>query len=440
MLAHSLYDRLYNAYAWWLPPGFHIAQACCHRWAVSPHEARQPAIYFEDQVGQLSSFSYGQLAEKVNRLSNGLQRIGVQPGDRVALALQHGPEVLVSLLATLSVGAVAVPLGAQGNASDYDYYFSDCQPRLVLADKHSIAAVLYAIDHNPQLRATLKQIIGLRLEDERVIPWRTLLARQPTTFNCMPAQDGAAILCYTAVGAPANAITHTDLIGQLPGFVCTHHWFPQKDSIFYTDFDWSSPQGLLQGALPTLYFGRTLVGCPAGRTIPRLFTLLAHYPVRHALLSLPLWQRIQSEPQVWSDFSLDLRSLAIPAIDNYPELAQWVQAQFHLPLNSQGAPHSMATIVSDCPTVHPNKPGSLGCAVPGFELAVLDEKGQPVKPNTAGWLYVRQSHKHISNTPGLPVVQWHQGQYRPIERFHQQWCQTGWRVQQDAQGYFWPAH
>ncbi|WP_258404646.1 hypothetical protein [Oligella urethralis] len=45
--------------------------------------------------------------------------------------------------------------------------------------------------------------------------------------------------------------------------------------------------------MPALYFGHSIVGCPSGRTIPRLFTLLEHYQVTNILTTAEELERIR---------------------------------------------------------------------------------------------------------------------------------------------------
>src|SRR5690554_1742525 len=104
------YAELYSSYQWLVPSQFNIAQACMHRWAENSHEGRRTAIYTEDELGNVDTWSFSRLSETSNRLANGLVRMGVQPGDRVGLAMGQRPETVACYMAIFSVGAIAVPL------------------------------------------------------------------------------------------------------------------------------------------------------------------------------------------------------------------------------------------------------------------------------------------------------------------------------------------
>lgn len=434
------YASLYDNYEWFVPNNFNIANACCHRWASSPHEARQAAIYFEDQVGQLTSLSYGQLSERVNKLANGFIRMGVHPQDRIAIALQHSAETAITILAAISVGAIAVPLKAGLSNIDYDRRLVDVVAKIVVVDKHTIGPITNAIDHNPVLRQSLKQIVGINTDDERVIPWRTLLARQSSHFTGVVAQpDSPAILFYSDGVEPlqATVITHEALVGALPGFVSSQNWFPKKSDIFYTTYDWSTPIGLLGALLPTLYFGRTIVGCPSGRTIPRLFTLLEHYPISNMLASTEELRRIASYKDPLHHFDLALRCIACPEQDSSSELNHWVNERFGFTLNHFCMPLGFSYIVGESADKWPSKPGSMGRAIPGHRVAILNEKGEQLKAGQIGFLCVNQYNKEDDPDPGLSRYFWQQGRLQELAPFNQNWYNTGIRARLDNEGYFW---
>lgn len=435
------YPSLYEAYEWFIPTHFNIAQACCHRWAASPHEARQAAIFFEDQVGQLTMLSYGQLSEKVNKLANAFVRMGVQPQDRIAIALQHSAEAAVTILAAITMGAIAVPLGSGLTNTQYDQRLSDAGARVAVVDKHSIDPMTNAIDHNPQLRQSLRQIIGIHTEDERVIPWRTLLARQPSTFTISPAEpDTYAMMLYPPVSEgeslKAVLLSHQALIGTLPGFVSSQNWFPKENDIFFTTYDWSSPMGLLNGLLPTLYFGRTIVGCPSGRTIPRLFTLLEHYQITNILTSNAELNRIKRFNDPLKQFELRIRCITVPDDENSAELFNWVEERFKASLNSIFAPLGFSYVIAECPEKWPSVPGSMGKVIPGFKVALLDADGQECPASEVGFICVHANDIQSMPNPGLSRHFWSTGQIQEIIMHEADWYNTGCRAYQ-KDGYFW---
>ena len=76
--------------------------------------------------------TYGQLAERVEALAGRLAAAGVGRGDRVALALGNGPDIVQLLLAVTALGAAAAPLNPAYTFDEFSFYLGDISPRLLL--------------------------------------------------------------------------------------------------------------------------------------------------------------------------------------------------------------------------------------------------------------------------------------------------------------------
>src|SRR5512134_2709801 len=101
------YDELYRAFRWQVPERFNIAAACCRRHARDRHRF---CLYWEDESGATSAWTYWDLQQQANRLSNALVALGVKQGDRVAIILPQRPETVIANVACYQMGAVAMPL------------------------------------------------------------------------------------------------------------------------------------------------------------------------------------------------------------------------------------------------------------------------------------------------------------------------------------------
>ncbi len=71
--------------------------------------------------------SYGELGAQIGCVASSLRRLGVQPGDRLALLMPNSFEYLVSYYALLKMGAVAVPLNPLLREPEVHYIMEDCQ-------------------------------------------------------------------------------------------------------------------------------------------------------------------------------------------------------------------------------------------------------------------------------------------------------------------------
>jgi len=101
------YLEICAAHRWAVPARFSIAEACCTRWA---NDRSRFALYWEDETGAAAAYTFWDVQQRANRLSNALAALGVGSGDKVALVLPQRPETVVAHVAVNQMGAVAVPL------------------------------------------------------------------------------------------------------------------------------------------------------------------------------------------------------------------------------------------------------------------------------------------------------------------------------------------
>src|SRR5690606_3578470 len=136
---YSQYQALYSQYSWLVPSRFNIAEACCRRWALSGADARRIAIYTEDESGARDIWTYERLFETTNRLSRGLERMGVSRGDRVAVILPQRGETAAAHMAIYQMGAVCVPLSTLFGPEALEQRLRDSGARVAIIDAGSQA-------------------------------------------------------------------------------------------------------------------------------------------------------------------------------------------------------------------------------------------------------------------------------------------------------------
>jgi acyl-CoA synthetase (AMP-forming)/AMP-acid ligase II len=116
-------------------------------------EAGQPALIVPDSGEVLTR---AQVAARVEALAQRLAGLGVRRGDRVALALPNGPDVVLLLLAVTALGAAAAPLNPAYTATEYQFFLTDIAPRLMLIPASGAAAATAAAE------ATGTAVTGVR--------------------------------------------------------------------------------------------------------------------------------------------------------------------------------------------------------------------------------------------------------------------------------------
>jgi acyl-CoA synthetase (AMP-forming)/AMP-acid ligase II len=116
-------------------------------------KAGHPALIVPDSGEVLT---YTQVAARVETLAQRLAGLGVRRGDRVALALPNGPDVVLLLLAVTALGAAAAPVNPAYTATEYQFFLTDIAPRLMLIPASGAAAATAAA------AATRITVLGVR--------------------------------------------------------------------------------------------------------------------------------------------------------------------------------------------------------------------------------------------------------------------------------------
>ncbi|MFI1198700.1 amino acid adenylation domain-containing protein [Streptomyces sp. NPDC020883] len=98
----------------------------------------QPAVV--DAAGR--SMTYAELDEQANRVARGLREEGVGPGDRVAVMMERGPQLLVALLGTLKSGGAYVPVDPGYPSERVRFLLDDSRAKVVIVDQERSSAAV----------------------------------------------------------------------------------------------------------------------------------------------------------------------------------------------------------------------------------------------------------------------------------------------------------
>jgi len=130
-MSHDRYHEICDAFHWQVPTRFNIAWECCGRWA---HERERVALHYEDDAGRTGAYTYWDLQQQANRLSNALVALGVARGDRVAIVLPQRPETAITHIACHQMGAVAMPLSVLFGPDALEYRLQNSEAVVALGE------------------------------------------------------------------------------------------------------------------------------------------------------------------------------------------------------------------------------------------------------------------------------------------------------------------
>ncbi|HMK80491.1 MAG TPA: class I adenylate-forming enzyme family protein, partial [Xanthobacteraceae bacterium] len=146
--------------------------------------------------------SYGALSQRAARLAGGLARLGLQPGDRVAIIAKNGVEYLETIYGVWHGGFAAVPANAKLHGRELGYILEHSGARLCFASAGLDAEVA------PFAPASLERLIVIGSRD-----YHALFGADPVPVAPREGND-LAWLFYTSgtTGRPKGAmLTHRNL-------------------------------------------------------------------------------------------------------------------------------------------------------------------------------------------------------------------------------------
>jgi acetyl-CoA synthetase len=453
---------MHAGFGWHVPERFNIAQACCTRWARSADASARIAIRAHGAGTGESVLTYRALQERADQLSQALAGLGVRFGDRVAIVMPQRFETAIAYMAVFQMGAVAMPLSMLFGPDALEYRLQNGEAVVAICDESSIANIAAIRSKCPALRTVIGLGAAARQTD---LDWERELSRQPSGFTPVATKaDDGAVLIYTSgtTGPPKGAfIPHRALIGNLPGFVCSQNWFgfatsgsDQNTSVFWSPADWAWTGGLMDALLPTLYFGRSIVGYN-GRFSPELaFTLMQEHGVTHSFLfPTALKAMMKAYPEPRQQFRLQLQAIMSAGEAVGDAVFGYCREHLGVTVNEMFGQTEMNYVVGNCsmewanggrdapalqhPAIGwPARPGSMGRPYPGHRVAVIDDDGNECPVGVPGDVAVNRYDIHGHPDPIFFLGYWkNEGATRA--KFTGDWCRTGDLATRDADGYLW---
>jgi len=424
------YDALYAKFRWNVPARYNIAQACCGQWAA---DRTRFALYWEDESGERAAYTFWDIQQQANRLSNALAALGVRRGDRVAIILPQRPETAIAYIALFQMGAIALPLSHLFGPDAIEYRMVHAGASVAIVEPTTLPN-LWAV--KDRLEA-LRHVIGVGgAREAGVQSWEDLLARAQRSFACIDsAADDPALIIYTSgtTGAPKGALeAHRLIIGNIPGFVHSHDFFPATGDVFWSPADWAWAGGLFDALLPSWYFGIPILGYRGRFDAERAYDLLQRYGVRNSFLfptALKLMMKAVPEPRV--KYEITLRSVMSAGESVGVTVLEWARDQLGVTINEMFGQTEINYVVGNSQAAWPVKPGSIGRPYPGHRVAIIDARGEELPRGELGEIAV-----HRIGDPVFFLEYWKNPQ-ATREKFVGDWGLTGDQGKMDDDGYLW---
>jgi long-chain acyl-CoA synthetase len=388
------------------------------------------AIDHPDRAAVISDsqrMTYAQLNAAAGAFGDGLARLGVQSGDKVALMLPNVPEFIIAYFGTLKLGGCVVPINTLLKASEIAYQLEDSDASTLIVDESVL----------PDARQALQGVEACRHAVVRgtIAPsgWHlfgALLEAGGATFDTVQSRpDDTAVILYTAgaSGRPKGAeLTHFNMFFNA---VLTADRLckltPEDVSLAVLPLFHAIGQTCVMNA--TLYSGGTLVLLPRFEPdkvlqsiqhekvtvligVPTLFWYLQHYPA--------------ADRYDWSSLRLCASgAAALPA-----ELARRFEERYRRPIFEGYGLSETSPVTSFNPLDRPPKLGSIGLPIYGVQIKIVDENDRELPTGQVGEIVIRGHNvmKGYYKRPGATG-----------EAMRGGWFHSGDLGRKDSEGYFY---
>jgi acetyl-CoA synthetase len=373
-----------------LPARLNMARQVCHDWLDQPGRV----AIIDLSGGARVDVTYGALAGMAGRLAAHLAAQGVSRGDRVAVFRPQGAWCAAAHVAIWQLGAVSVPLFTLFGPDALAVRLADSGAAHVVTDAENAPRLSGASVHVPEaldLPAPLERIAETGPQDP-------------------------AVLIYTSgtTGAPKGALHgHGVLTGHLPGVEISHDRLGQPGDCLWTPADWAWIGGLFDVLMPGLALGVPVVAARLPKFTPDAAArIIAGTGVRNVFFPPTALKLMKAAGQGVAG----LRSVASGGEPLGAEMLDWGRRALGLEINEFYGQTECNMVASSAARLFPARPGCIGRAVPGFDVAVIDDLGQPTTGE--GDIAIRRG------APSMMLGYW-QNPGATAEKFRGDWMLTG---------------
>ncbi len=396
---------------------------------VAAGRGDRPAILFEDK-----KIPYKVLLGMVNKLGTSLKALGIEETDRVALRSPNIPPALVANFAVLKIGGIFLPTSGLFSPAEITHVFNNAEVKAVFV----AAALLEALEKAKPSLKTLKHVIVIGGTPEQQAQYKKqgYLLYQELLDGGKPECDpvrrdrmDVSVLLYTSgtTGLPKGVAHFMEESLIVPDAFGKYCWqVGEKDVILS-----AAPMAMAAGysAVATIPYRFGAAVSIFARFTPEGMLEQVQSHKATILSALPTaYRKMLQVPGAEKKY--DLKSLRICTGGGESLTAKtyldW-KAKFGQEIfEGLGTTEMMFVFISSAATKKV-KPGSIGPAVPGYELKVVNEAGQEVKRGEVGQLVARGP---------TGTIYWRDPEkQKGVVR--DGWCRAGDMVNMDEDGYIW---
>ena len=379
-----------------------------------PEDPDAPCLILPDG----RAWTYGDIDQACGRIAGLIAALGLLPGDRVAAQVDKSPEALVLYLACLRAGTVFLPLNPAYQRHELAYFLGDAKPGLFVC--------------RPQMRELAEELAAcagvahvLTLNDDGRGSLIACAAKQRDVLPVVPRRDDdlAAILYTSGTTGRAKGamLSHRNLAANAR--VLASYWRFEPDDVLLHMLPIYHVHGLFVASHCALMSGSAMLFEPrfdAHRALELL-------PRATVFMGVPTYYvRLLNEPGLARTLCAGMRlfvsgsaPLATETFDEFRERTG------HTILERYGM--TEGGMFASNPYQGERRRGTVGLPLPGTELRIVADDGQPVREGQVGRIEVRGDNVFVGY--------WQMPDKTAEEFSAGGWFKTGDLGSTDAEGY-----
>lgn len=411
----ALFDENKPLYEWFSDGMVNTCYNAVDRHVEAGRGDQSAIIYDSPITGTKSNISYSELQTRVSTLAGALRAKGIEKGDRVIIYMPMVPEALISMLAVTRIGAVHSVVFGGFAANELAVRIDDATPKAIIAGSCGIEPgriVAYkplldgAIEmaaHKPEFCVILqREQAAADLIAGRDFEWEAF-QQGVAPADCLPVEGNhPAYILYTSgtTGAPKGVVRPTG--GHLVALNWTMKNIYNVDpgDVFWaaSDVGWVVGHSyicyapLIHGNTTIVFEGKP-VGTPDAGTFWRViseYNVKAFFTAPTALRAI---KRDDPQGEMIKGYDISqLKALYLAGERADPDTIEWAQRVMGVPVYDHWWQTETGYTIAGNPAgieALPVKIGSPTVAMPGYDVQILDEGGNPVSNGELGAIAVK---------------------------------------------------
>lgn len=410
----ALWDDDAPIYEWFKDAQVNTCYNAVDRHVVSGYGDQTAIIYDSPVTNKKSKTSYLELQTQVAALAGGLAAKGITVGDRVIIYMPMVPEALVAMLACARIGAIHSVVFGGFAANELAVRIDDATPKAIISGscgvepsriveyKPLLDSAIEIARHKPEFNVIFQRPECIADLGSIDVEWNAL--QQGTKpAPCVPVSgDHPVYILYTSgtTGAPKGVVRPT------AGHLVALHWTMKNiynvdpGEVFWaaSDVGWVVGHSyicyapLIHGNTTVVFEGKP-VGTPDASTFWRV---IQEHNVRSFFTAPTAFRAIKRDDPTGAmikSFDMSgLRALYLAGERADPDTIAWAQNVMGVPVYDHWWQTETGYTIAGNPAgieKMPVKIGSATVAMPGYDVQILDEGGQQVKPGTLGSIAIK---------------------------------------------------